>query len=415
MRARTLAIFAVATALAIGGAIVVSQLRAPQQSIEKSLLFPDLKSRINDIVEVRIHGKDRQVTLLRKDNAWSIREADGYPALFDRIKTLAVGASELRVLSEKTSNPRLFKRLDVEDTTEQGSNSVQVAFADGAGKPIAELIVGKSKRRGGPGSKPSLYVRRPGTERALLVEGELDVSVELGAWMNRDLFDIPADRVREVSIRAADGTGATLSRKLPADPMTLANVPRGKEPQSEIMLDRMATALESVFIDGARAADQLSLPETSSFVTVRTFDGLVAEIHSAKVDGKNYSRFAFSFDQQAADAHRAELDAARQQDAAPKEKTVDESLAEAIAEKPDAATSPDDDAPDAATPEGDAAQETPPDVAAEVEKLNQAVAGWVFQIPEFKFELFTENPAELVRDPVKDAAPAPLPPLPGTP
>lgn len=383
MQARNLIIFGAVTVLALAAAVTATRLRAPAQQTEKPLLFPDLRARANDVGEIRVHGQDRTITLARQGDNWVIREADGYPALIDRVRDAVIGVSELRTLADKTSNKNMFKRLGVEDLKDSGSNSILLQLKDGRGADMASLIVGRSRRSTSRAEPPALYVRQPDATNALLVQGRLDVSTDMGKWFNRDLFNVTPDRVQSLSISHGDGSRVQMARGMKGADLMLADVPAGKEAQSSVVLSRMGTVLESFFIESARAAGRALFPPDAATMTVRTFDGLVATLVSARIDDQPLTRISF--------AYEAPADAAANDTTQPETPAAD---------------------PAAATPAAEpaSAETTPADVKGEVEKYNAAVKDWAFQVPQFKFELLTRRMDDLVRDPLpKGESPIKLP------
>jgi hypothetical protein len=149
----------------------------------------------------------------------------------------------------------------------------------------------------------------------------------------------------------------------------------------------MGTVLETFSMEGARAAANVTLPSDAATITVRTFDGVVATLISGRVDDKPMTRISFTY----------------------------EAPANTEAEKPKAAEAPAD-KPATETPASDPiaavsdSAEIPPDIQGEVEKYNAIVKDWVFQIPQFRFELLTRRTADMVRDPLpKGESPIKLP------
>jgi hypothetical protein len=396
MQSRQLVLFVIVTITALAAAVVATRMRAPAGQAEKPLLFPDLRARAGDVATVAVQGHDRTVTLAREGDKWVVREADGYPALNNRVRDTVLGMTELRHLADKTSNTKMFKRLGVEDVSQSGSNSVQLELKDGKGTTLAALIVGRPRRSTTRAEPPALYVRRPGGPNAVLAEGALDVATEVGKWINRDLFDVASDRVRSVEITYANGDRVALARGIKGGDLVLSGVPGGKEPQTSVELSRIGTVLESFFLENARAGANVTFPADAATMTVRTFDGLVATLVSARIDDKPMTRVSFAYEPPPAEA------AAKQKQQAPDTPAP----ANPEATTP-AGAAPANDAPAAETPPGEPAA---PDVKGEVEKYNAAVRNWVFQVPQFKFELLTRRMTDLVRDPLpKGESPIKLP------
>lgn len=371
MRARNIVVLAAVTVVLIVAAVLAARWRAPDELAPRELLYPDLRARVNEVAEIRIEGKGRAVTLLRDGERWGIREADNYPALFEKVKQVAVGLAELRLIEPKTSNPEFYVRLGVEDPSAAGANSMLLTLRDANGGELAQLIVGRNRMSRAAGGAPGLYVRRPGAAQALLVEGRIDATSNPFDWFDRDLFDIRDERIRLIEITQPDGERLRLERGERGAPLALLDPPAGKEVQSEILLGRMGTLLEGMFADGVRSAAATQLPAEATRATVLTFDGLAVEVRTARFDGAGLAEFSFRFDALAAG----------------------ETAPAAAAE---------------AEPATDAAAQ--PDVAAEAAALNARLGGWLFEIPDYRFELLTRRVADLVQEPgANKSGPAALP------
>jgi hypothetical protein len=366
MRGRSLAVLCVVTAVLVAAAVLAVRQRAPDELAPKELLFPELRARVNDVAQIRVEGKGRGVTLVRDGERWMIREADNYPALFEKVRQVAVGFAELRLVDRKTGNPEYYSRLGVEDPAGAGANSMLVALLDASGGKLAELIVGRNRMSAAPGGAPGLYVRFPGEPQALLVEGRVEVTSNAFDWFERDLFDIAAERIRLVEVAHADGERVRVERGARGADLALIDLPAGKELKSPVVVSRMGTILEGMFADGVRAEAGVQFPADAAKSTILAFDGLVAEAAAARVDGDALVKFSFRFDPLAAGE-----------------------TAPPAAEEPAAA---------------DAAVPAAPDVAAEVAALNARLAGWYFEVPDYRFELFTRRIADLVQDEGKAAA-----------
>ena len=353
------------TLIVVIAAVIVSQQRAPQTSMEKTRLFPELTGKINDVSELVIHDGQTTLTVHRVSGKWSIAEADDYPALVDKVKQTVLAVSDLQVVAEKTSNPDLYKRLGVEDPDSLGATSHLLTLtADG--DELATLIAGETRRSKSASSAPGLYVRIPGQQQALLVEGRLTVSTDIIQWIKRDIINIEGDRVNRVHIQPADRPEAILKKDGPADDLVLQNIPEGKEQQSEYLVSRMATVLENIFVDGVRKEDSIDSTRPDAIIDVTTFDGLTANVRVMKSGEHTYALFSFA----------AETDRTAGADGA------DEGAGDNEAEEEEVEVTPDQ----------------------EAETLNKLVQGWAYQLSTSKAELFNQSLSDLIRDPETEAA-----------
>ena len=358
MRYRNLVVLALITVVVIIAAAVSSHFRAPTTDKKKELLFPGLEKQINNISEVVIRDRDGTVNMVKQKDDWVIRQADNYPALFSKIKSLLINTAGLEVIEKKTSTPSLYPRLGVEDLDSKGATSHLLTLKDTSGKTLASLIVGKKQKKDGPGAAPGVYVRQPGTKQSLLAQGDLPVSSRATDWFKKNLFSIEPDRIGSVDIKHPGGQEVSLSRAKGKDKFELTSVPKGREQQSDVVLYRMGTVLEDVFAQGVKSKDHYTFPDDHVTTTVRTFDGLVANIEAASSDGKNYVHYSFQVDE-------SKLPAAK--DSKDKNAAADKGAVKL------------------------------PDIRKEAEGYNKELSGWVYSIPDFKYELLVQSLDQLTK------------------
>ena len=352
------------TLIVVIAAVIVSQQRAPQTSMEKTRLFPELTGKINDVSELVIHDGQTTLTVHRVSGKWSIAEADDYPALVDKVKQTVVAVSDLQVVAEKTSNPDLYKRLGVEDPDSLGATSHLLTLtADG--DELTTLIAGETRRSKSASSAPGLYVRIPGQQQALLVEGRLTVSTDIIQWIKRDIINIEGDRVNSVHVQAAGKPEVILKKDGLADDLVLQNIPEGKEQQSEYLVSRMGTVLENIFVDGVRKEDSIDFTRPDSNIDVTTFDGLTANVRVMKSGEYTYALFSFA----AETGRMAGADGAEEE-----------------------------------AGENDTEEEVEVTPEQEAETLNKLVQGWAYQLSTSKAELFNQSLSNLIRDPESEDA-----------
>ncbi len=357
MKSNKLLIFTLVTIAVIIAATMMSRHRAPTTTMEKQLLFPELLEKVNDVSTIELTKQDTSLSLLKHNNQWVIKQADNYPADFGKIRETVIAVAELMILAEKTSNADRYEKLGVEKPSADGANSLLLSLLDDDGKALARLIVGKPRHSKSAEDKPGLYIRLPDAQQALLVEGRLDINADVKDWFKRELFSINAARIKRIQIAHADDSTVDLHRTADIDDFTMDNLPEGMEMRSNVIISRMGTMLEDIFVDNVIRDDKLA--EAKQIVaTIHTFDGLIITIISAKIGDKNFSGFSFSVDENV-----------------PAE-TGDKSEEEA--------TNSDSDLPDSAKEEA--------------ATLNKLMSGWAFAIPGFKYELFTRTQKQLIEE-----------------
>jgi len=352
MNRNTLIIFAAITLTVVMTAIVVVSQQRPPTYLEKESLLPELIEHINDAASITLQSHRHQTVLERDGEKWTIASSDHYPALFDKVRALLIDLGELRTLERKTGNPDLYHRLDVRDPSQPDSNSVQVTVRDDSGNVLADVIIGKPRVSRATNIQTGLYVRMPDARHALLVEGRVPVSAKKTEWFNTDIVDISSARVREVIIRHPAGDTVRAERDQPDDNFHLADLLPDRQVQSQTAVNKFGSVLQEISARDVRSLETFEFPESTVTTEITTFDGLIAEVRSARVDDKAYANFRFRFDPE----HASE------------------------------STSP-------VTGEDD----QPLSVKDQAERLQRELGDWVYQIPGFKFEVLTATLADYTR------------------
>lgn len=364
MKTNRLILLFVITVIVVTVAIVTTNRQSPTTAKQKTLLFPDFKTVINNVNKITVkQGKDMLTVVDKGKGNWKIKEADDYPALFSKVKQTALAVSGMQVISQKTSNPALYPKLGVEDPSSAGAKSSLLTLSDASGKPLVSLIVGKSRLSPAASGSHGLYVRLPGKKPALLVESNLKASVKVADWIDRELMDISPDRISEIHIAHGGDQDVIYQQDKDKKDLVLQNIPKGKQARSDYIKNRMKSILEDVRIDGVAADSKIKFPDSAVTATVTTTGGMTVDITSATVNDKHYAKFTFHYtapenpDQQAADKKPVQ-----EKDKAGKDskKTVD--------------------------------------TARQVAELSARTSGWVYQIPAYKFDTFTRKLDDLVED-----------------
>ncbi len=366
MKNRKLLLLSLITLAVIVAASITAKLHAPQSTITKQILFPELANQINDIVEIGIKG-DRQTVLLKKQgNIWVLESADNYPALFNKVRALVINLADLKIEEEKTGDPALYARLGVEDPESKDANSLLITLKTSGNVEAASIIAGKPRQSAG--SKPGLYVRLPDRTRALLAEGMLDISGNPADWFERNLFDIPSGFIKNVTIQYADGNVFEIYKEQIEQIDFQTRGITVESSAAKIIMNRIGRSMEEMRADGVRVLDNFSFPEETITTTATTFDGLIVTAKTVRVDNKAYAHFAFAVDP-----------SATQEDSVTEEENED--TTDAVAEP---------------------AADIKPDPVQEARHLTETLSPWVYEIPDFKYEALTSNPGNLKKPTIQE-------------
>lgn len=243
-----------------------------------SLVLPGLKTGLDTLRSVRLESHGAGVTLVRGEAGWSVEERH-YPADPVKLRKLLLGLAELKVAEEKTSDPSNYARLGVEDP---GPEAASVRVEAKTPSASYDLLVGKVA------DNRSSYVRVPGTATSLLASPQVAVDADPKRWIDATLVDLPADRIESVAVWPATGPAWHATRAAATDGLTLQDLPKGKTQRSAGIVTPVAAMLTGLHIeDVANAPDAAP---AGPHVELRTFDGVVIELHGRSDGDKRYIR-----------------------------------------------------------------------------------------------------------------------------
>ena len=364
MTPRRLLILVIVALVVIGASVwLAGRQSSTGSSAGTGALYPELKEKLNSVSAVNIYkaGDARVVELKKQGDDWTVSERDNYPADDTKVRKLLVAIADAKLYEQKTSNPEAYATLGVEDTKGKGATSLRIELV-GAPKPV-NLIIGKQ----GVGAR-STYVRRAGEPQSWLINTTIDTSSTPEAWLRKDIIDVAADRLQSATVEVKGAKPYTVAKGARADAnFAVEGLPKGKSLSAPTAANSVASALTSLSLADVRAARAFQSTPPASHATFKTFDGLIVDADGWVQDNKHYVALRPSFD--AAQAERFKIAAAPAE-----EKKPDEKKGEAAAP--------------AKPPE--------PNVAEDAKKAAAKVSGWVYEIPDYKYEALFKPVDQLV-------------------
>lgn len=407
MNAKTLYALVAAAVIALVAAVWINSSQKPvSENLDRSAqLLPGLRDQVNDIDSITLTGADDKVlaTLKRGNAGWVIAEKSDYPADLAKLREFLLKLADATVLEKKTSNPKLYGELGVGDVKDKDAKGVLVAL--GGGKQTFKVIVGNYNGGGGGGT----FVRRDGEAQSLLVKGNLSVDKSAAAWERKEIADVNADRIRQVTLTDADGKTLRVFKDQPGDAnFKVADVPKGREVSSDFVANPIGGLLSGLRSDDVLAAKDMPPPDKARRAEFAAFDGLKVDVVAWSKDGKDYAQFKAGLDEAAAATHveaaqaKAKADyeasvlAANKQVAEGKPATGEQ--ADAIAK---AASQTQIARPLALSDPAKDKAERLEALKGEVAALDKAFSGWTFVLPNYKFSNIDKSMDDLLK-PVED-------------
>jgi hypothetical protein len=364
MTSRRLLILGIAALLIIvAGVWLAGREGSTGTSAGTSALYPGLKEQLNAVNAVRLYkaGDARVVELVRKDDGWKVSERGSYPADEGKVRKLLIAIADAKTAEQKTADPQQYAKLGVEDTKATGATSLRIELV-GTQKPV-DLIVGKQA----VGARAN-YVRRAGEPQSWLIDTTIDTSATPDAWLRKDIIDVSADRVQSATVSVKGGKPYTAAKSARAEQnFAVTGLPKGKSLSAPTAANSVAMALAALSLADVKPASAFQSTPPAARATFKTFDGLVVDVDGWIQDQKHYVALHPSFD--AAQAERFKVATA------PVEEKKDEKAGEQKEAPP---------------------QPAAPNVAEDAKKVTEKVTGWVYEIPDYKYESLFKPVDQLV-------------------
>lgn len=360
MNSRKLTLLAALSVAVIAVALLVSHHRSGTQAgVTADLLYPKLQGELDSVSKVSIYtAGDEHVELARQDKDWVVTDRGGYPADAAKVHRLLRGLAKLKPIEQKTSNPENYPAIGVQDVNAPGATGARVELA-GTATPV-NLIVGKT----GAGGQ-SVFVRRADEPASWLVSESIEAPASADAWLSKDILNVAFDRVQSASVDVAGKKAYTVAKKSrDAAEFAVEGVPKGKELSSPSAASSFGSALSGLTLADVKPAMEFDAAKPAAHATFRTFDGLVVDLDGWTKDDKHYIALKPSYDEALAKQF-------------PLDKPAEDS-------KPE-------------NGEG-----TPPpaptvDAKAEAQSAQARVDGWVYEIPDYKYEALFKPMDELLK------------------
>ncbi|MBT3332058.1 MAG: DUF4340 domain-containing protein, partial [Rhodospirillaceae bacterium] len=296
---------AAATAIAVVAAAwsTLERGRATASLAPPDELFPGLIEQVNDIARIDVHTPKLAFTIERTEvdgtDSWRVKERDGYPVKFATIKQAVVGMASMRMLEAKTAKPELHNRLFLK-SPKDGGRGTTIALADGAGKALAAIVVGKTKSEPSENDDGIYYVRRLDQAQSYLAAGRVEVWETIDRWLDDSLPTIARKRIRAATTIQPNGDRVGVVRKDPdAGDFQVADIPPGMKPLGDTIGNALGSSLGFLDFKDVRLADKIDF-SNANVAEFKTFDGV--SIKLSVIKGKNgrkevhWMRMAATFD-----------------------------------------------------------------------------------------------------------------------
>lgn len=258
-----------AVAVVLAFVAVLSQPRPVATITDRRPLFPELIKNVDNLKTVVIHHGEETTTLDWDGKVWRNRERNNFPADPAKLTNLVVRLAQMAKLEPKTKQADRYNRLDLEDPKAKDSKAQQVILLDGAGKELANVIIGKTKSSSGDGQEGGTYIRLPNDPQTWLAAGELSLGQTPAEWLPRDVLDIPDSAVKSVTVTHPNGEKIVVFKADPTDKnYTVENLPKGTKLPDPAVANNDAKVLAGFTFDDVAPAASKPFPKDKTVTAV---------------------------------------------------------------------------------------------------------------------------------------------------
>ncbi len=382
MNAKTLMLMVLGVALFWGGTRMFNpgESEQDQNRSQDEQLFPSLQEHVNEVYGLELVIGEGTFHFERGSGGlWTLLERDNYPADRKKLDGLVLALARSKRLEQKTSKPARYAALglavetpgsveNAKDPEVKQESAGSVHITSVIGETMASLWVGN---RRGHSATEAYFVRKQGEAVCWAASGNLALDSSMLAWLDSTLVDIASAEIQSVRITHPDGEQVLLSRPKDAAqnaPLTILNLPEGKEAQSEWVTSRFASALQGFKLQDVQPASQSSVPEGQ---TTRsefwTLDGLRITLVTWEKEGSIYA------------TAEADVSSEGTRLAYSGPEVDGQAAIDLQGDSPEAPSAPEY------------------DVDARAKQLNQRFAGWVYVLPSWKGAALRGRMGELLK------------------
>jgi hypothetical protein len=308
MKTRQLSLLAALTGIFVVAAFVavMTRERANQAPFPRQPLFPGLEQQIDAVAKITIDTTQGNVVVMRDARGgWILPDRGGWPANFDVVRKTVQALAKLQAIERRTAREENHSALLLaapdDKTASPTGRGFRITALDAAEKPLAALIMGKIQTPPSGTRAGIAYARKDGEAQTYLVQGDVNIPLQVPDWIDRVLFDISEARIQSVTLTPPSGSAYDITRADPDASFAITKTPKGKDLVLPELPANIAKAIALLPLDDAMPADEIDF--TGAFrATHKLFDGLVLTSWTILRDKVRWTKFEADFDAAQAEA-----------------------------------------------------------------------------------------------------------------
>lgn len=250
---------------------------------EGQLLAPELSRQLNTAAAVEVSRGDRTLTFARAGQGWTLKERGDYPVQGEKVRALLLQLAEARMIEPKTASKDRYALLDLEDPKGKEAKSRLVRVLNSAGRPIGEVVVGKSRADAFGAGRGGVYVRIPGQPQTWLAAAEPNAPLEVKDWIETALFQTDENAISRVVLEHPGEESLVVEKGPEADAKyKIVGMAEGAKLKKGFSIEQIPQAFAAIEIEDVRKPVPLPAGQAPSVLKVTGKDGLVVTLRLRK-------------------------------------------------------------------------------------------------------------------------------------
>lgn len=278
MRIRSLFVIVVVTLFVAGAAFYAVKNRdeGNQDVASAGILYPELKSKLNDIDSIDVTSSEVSVKVVKKDNQWVVPEKFEYSADFKNIKRNLSSFAEMIKVEPKTKRAEHYKDLGV-GPIEKDSRGTRFVLRQSS-NVLADLYIGNHA----PGLQDGYFVRMEGDDQVWLARGNQKITADLKDWLQVEIVSIDKNRIASVDFKPHGSPEFKVWRDdAKKTSFQMKPVPENRTIKSPYIIDMVSKGLSELSFVDVLPKDRVEFNPAPCSI-FKTFDGLVVEVFLGK-------------------------------------------------------------------------------------------------------------------------------------
>jgi len=249
-------------------------------------LLPGFARSASDIAALELKQGSQVVTLRQTGDTWGIAERGGYPVKSEKVRKLLIDLGEAKLVEPKTRIADKYAMLELEDPAGKDAKSHGIKVLGKSGKPVGDLVFGKTLPEAFGVNKGGIYVRRVGEQQAWLANRAPELSMATKEWVDRGILSIDASKQKLMTVDQPEGGPLMIKQKLkdgkPDGFEFEEPVPDGKKVKAGETADAIARAYGIIDLEDVRKAVPLPADAKPRTAKLETTDGLTVTYELVK-------------------------------------------------------------------------------------------------------------------------------------